>query len=277
MVLPIDQMRAQRGAELRQQLAGLLLSTGAVGLGAGAVGRLVGGGVSAARKQLRPHSTYTPDAPLVVRVPVPDEEKRAQAAPASPYAAARSFLVGDHARTIHEMPLALPAFSATLAGGLYGGWRLADSLVDRNRKTQLARELSRVRARYNKALGLGPGDEKNDQKQASAEDTSGLTVLYQRWKQAGSPPPEKVAGIVSSNADDYLGPVGAVVGSVGAPLLAVGGTSALLGYALARRRGPHSIVSRARREYENDMQRQRPPAILAIPERTPRVGEEDDR
>jgi hypothetical protein len=271
MTEPIDQMRAQRGNALRQQLAGLLLSTGAVGLGAGAFGRFLGGGVSNARKQLRPHSTYTPNAPLVVRVPVPpDDEKQAAdaAAPAkSPYSAAASFFGGDNARSVHEMPLAIPAFAATLAGGLYGGWRMADNIVDSTRKRQLDRELARVRARYNRALGMP-----TDEKQASVTEP-GLERVYQRWKAADSTALEKTA----INADDYLGPVGAVVGSVGAPLLAVGGTSAALAYALARRRGVHSIVSRARREYENDMQRLRPPAVLAIPQPAARVGEDDDR
>lgn len=269
----IGQLRAVRGDAIRSQLMGLLANVGLVGAGAGVLGRSLGGATTAMQQQLKPHPTYTPDAPIMVDVPVEDERnKRAETNPI--YAAAGGFFGGDYARHPMEIPWAMPALAAVGAGSAIGGWKLTDAMLDKLRQHQLNSELAKVKSRYMSVIN--PPPTAADEKQASS---SPLDRLYDQWQekraQTGIPLVDQAVGEtgkVMNNADATLGPLGLIAGTAAVPLLLTGGGAAALGYTLARRRSDNSVVAKARRSFENAMQQQRPPAILAVP----RVGQEDD-
>ena len=259
--LAIPNLRAARTQQLQQQLLKLLAVGGLTAGGLGVLGRSIGGVTTTVRQQLQPHTTYTPDAPLVVKVPG-EEEKQAQVGDQL-YGNVGSFLRGDFARHPMELPYALPAVFGVTGAAAMGGWHMTDKILDKLRQHQLNSEMSRVKQRYTKALTPQPEEEKSASSDA-------LDSMYECWREKSA---ETGAATSSwSNADNALGPVGGLLGALGIGALGAGGTSAALGYAMARRRAANSVVGRARRSFENAVQQQRPPAIMAVP----RVGEEDD-
>jgi hypothetical protein len=61
-------------------------------------------------------------------------------------------LMGDNAATFSDIPWAWPASAAALGGGLYGGYKLTDSLFDSARKNEVDSELAAARNEYEQAL-----------------------------------------------------------------------------------------------------------------------------
>jgi hypothetical protein len=296
-----DAARVARAQILRGQLAKMLGLTAVVGGGAGMLGRAIGGGVSAVQQQLSPHPTYTPDAPLTIEVDA-EKEKLAQVG-GTPVEQVidtvgenvGGFLGGNYARTPMEIPIAMPAMALAGAGSAYAGWKGMDYVFDKIRQQQLQAELAKVKQRYHQALSPA-----QDEKQASAASSDVVDQLFDTWQekkadatnswwsvfkdrlmQPSSPPaavgggggaPPVPQGTSVNNPDNFLGPLGQLTGTIGLPLLGAGVGTSALAYYLAKRRGQNNVVSKARRQFENNLQQQRPPSIAAVP----RVGEDED-
>jgi hypothetical protein len=149
------------------------LAGGTLALGAGARG-VVGLGNFLHRNLVGP--PRTPQRQSFVRIPVPVEvddeqpekmashDKLADAAqefasgmgllrkPGEAVGWLRNNLGGWGQGDLKQMPWAYPAAAAAGIGGLYGGWKLTDYLLDKTRSTEQESELDTARRDYERAL-----------------------------------------------------------------------------------------------------------------------------
>ena len=276
----LDELRAIRGQQLRSQLLQAITAAGITGLGLGAVSRGAGGAATALTQQLKPHSSFTPDATLPVEVEVERDKVANQTATGGPAAAA----AGNYAKSLLQLPYALPALAVALGGGTLAGWKGTDAVIDGIRQQQLDSETAKVKARYLKAISPQP-----EEKQASATPMTTLDSLYAMYASCQEKSADgsgdgflarfrrylaepAATGPALTNPDNTVGPLGAATGLLGTLALGAAVPSSVIGYYLARRRGANNVVAKARRQYESSIQQQRPSPVAAVP----RLGENDD-
>lgn len=131
------------------------------GLGLGATARGINGLYNVARRNVS--GPKTPMGPRALPIPVVDreEEKVAESTVGKYLGKAvkpvSDFFMGRNATTTGGIPIAYPAMFLAGTGGIVGGWKATDALLDKQRKRDLAAELSSAREDYEKAL-LKQGD-----------------------------------------------------------------------------------------------------------------------
>jgi len=159
-----------------------------------------------------------------------------------------NFLSGDSATTAQGVPWAMPAALAAGAGGLYGGWKLQDWLMDKQRKQNNQAELDEAREEYNKALLETQG------KHASDGIGVALDELYDTLeKKAG-----KTSDIMGQLTGMYL-----------TLALAGGGVSALGGYNWGKKRQRRVLLEKAKKQRQREMRNKRPMGIQVRPPEVP--------
>lgn len=129
------------------------------GLGLGATARGINGLYNVARRNVS--GPKTPMGPRALPIPVVDREEE-KAAGLGEYLSKAvkpigDFFMGRNATTTGGIPIAYPAMFLAGTGGIVGGWKATDALLDKQRKRDLAAELSSAREDYEKAL-LKQGD-----------------------------------------------------------------------------------------------------------------------
>lgn len=171
------------------------------------------------------------------------------------------FLKGQYAETTKGVPWAMPAAVGAGAGGLYGGWKLMDYVLDQRRKDKLDEDLENAKSEYEAALA---GSSKEAADGSLASD---LDQLYDNISDYG----EKAAASWPELSGQAMGVYGTGAG-VGALLMA------LLGYKQGKKKQRKSILARAQaRKRREDYQRRPDPLYVRAggsSELTPTVGEE---
>ena len=182
--------------------------------------------------------------PHVLDVPIlrEDEEKQANESIFQRYITepiAKSF---TEPNSPQAWPLSLPLAVLATGTGLYGGYRLADSIFDARRAKELEEELEAAKREYEEAL---------TGKSALGRD---LDKLYELVKEGQ----EKKA-----NAKDTWG---YILGTAltGLPLLALATGS--LSYNMTRKRTPQQVLRQARIKRLRELAAKQPPPIYARPQ-----------
>jgi hypothetical protein len=155
-----------------------------------------------------------------------------------------SFIHGDNASRWYGVPWAMPAVAGAGAGGLYGGWKLTDYVMDRRRKQEMKAKLDRARKEYREAL-LG--------KSASDGQETEATLLHD----------ELVA--LHKEANDAYDAMGALAGMYGTAAGGVGLLGMLAAYNWAKKRQRRELVDKAQKRRFADRQMRQPLPLQAVP------------
>lgn len=219
------------------------MGLGAAGVGMGARGLV--GIYNLLRRNMRPPRTK-PLGPVMIDVPVPRKEKRADAAPAP--SAISKFLSGGSATTQAGVPWAIPAAVAAGGVGLYGGWKGMDAILDHRRKAMLQEELDKARTDYDTALFA----QYDNPKTAAERVAVGLDKLYDALQDQ-----EKSANLANLGGMG-LGAYGTVAG--------VSGTmAALTAYAATKKRQQAELLRKAQASRLRRMYAAQPTPLYARP------------
>jgi hypothetical protein len=153
------------------------------------------------------------------------------------------FMKGRYAETVGGVPWAIPAAVGAGAGGLYGGWRLMDYLLDRRRKANLDDELETAKLEYEAALARS-----SDDKEAS-DDSLGddLDTLFNNIDEYG----EKAAASWPEIGGQAMGMYGTAAGV--AALLA-----AILGHKYGKKRQRKKVLESAQARKRREEYKRRP-------------------
>ena len=151
------------------------------------------------------------------------------------------FLKGEYAETTKGVPWAIPAAVGAGAGGLYGGWKLMDYVLDQRRKQNLDEELETAKAEYEAALSGA------DKEAADGSLAADLDQLYDNISEYG----EKAAASWPELGGQAAGVYGAGAG-VGALVMA------LLGYKQGRKKQRRRILARAQARKRREEYQRRP-------------------
>lgn len=148
-----------------------------------------------------------------------------------------NFLQGDNAQTVVGLPWYLPAATLAGAAGGIGGYKILDTLLDRNRKNLLRSELARAKQEYETALS---GNVKTSQENTLAYDLDRLAseVLSQH---AGN----TKKAVFETGVGDALG------SATGLYLLGALGTAGYIGslaYEKARKNSRRKLLEKARKQ-----------------------------
>lgn len=168
-------------------------------------------------------------------------------------------------------PMEKPWYLATALGlsgaGLYGGYKLADLILDWRRRRDAAKEIEEAKEDYRKSL-LEQYDVDRPTKRASADPdlAEDLDALSEFVKTAALPDwmPNWLKGKLGLATNMYL-PI--------AGMLAL--TAGLGAYHYAKRRSPEERLAKAIKQRERLRWAVRPPEIYAVPEPLQRVRAEE--
>jgi hypothetical protein len=151
------------------------------------------------------------------------------------------FLKGQYAETTKGVPWAMPAAVGAGAGGLYGGWKLMDYVLDQRRKSKLDDELEEAKAEYEAALSG------SDKVAADGSLASDLDQLYNSISDYG----EKAAASWPEISGQAMGVYGTGAG-VGALIMA------LIGYKQGKKKQRKTILERAQARRRREEYARRP-------------------
>jgi hypothetical protein len=282
---PIDALRQERAQLLQQNLMSDLPKYLAVGA-AGAAGfkGLLGLYNLVRRNVSRPARTAY--SPILTDVPYPqeavEEEQRRKAAdadepipqgplpgpprpprPPSPNPPprprpklagwldeAKGLWQGEMAKDQWSIPWAMPAAAGAATAGAFGGWRLMDYLLGKQRRKERQQDLVHAKKDYEESL--------LEQQLAKRAVSVDLDRLFDAW--------EKHAAVIEKSA---LLPSGDTVGQLlGAYLLAAGAGAAYTGkktYDWVKRRQPSELLRKAQIRHRRELAASRPTPIYARP------------
>jgi len=225
-----------------------ILLTG-LGIGAGARG-LYGLYNLAQRSGRGPEQPRTPG-PLVLDYPIPTREEEDELRPK--LAADDESFWDSQSKT--GIPWYLPGGLAAGAGGVYGGWKLMDMILDRRRNQEQEDDLEQARAEFRAALTGGGPKLASDGGNTLGHDLDRLYDMLQE-KQAEF---EKTS---SSAVGDIWGKIKGGYGVYsGLTSLAAG----LWMYNRAKKMQRRTLLEKAKKERERQRFERRPPAIEALP------------
>lgn len=235
----------------------------ALGLGAGGIGMAARGVAGLQDLFRKPEYTSPPGGmrPAVVRVAVPQfpqEEEDPRARRRGPLLKRSDFW---------SRPYVIPGVMAAGAGGLYGGWKLADKLLDDRRKADSDDALAAAKKRYRQALlEQYSADTPGLQKASSlAED---LDKLYNMTKQAE--PSAEEPWWSRGGGDSMLGSAkGVGLGAYGALAALLAGGAGIGTYNYLKARSPEERLAKAIKQREKLRWATRPPEIYAVSRPTP--------
>jgi hypothetical protein len=164
------------------------------------------------------------------------------------WGSARNFMTGWGAANMGDKPWVIPAAAAAVGGGLYGGYKLTDWLLDKTRRREQDSELEAAKRRYEAAL-MGRFD-----KEAAA----------------GSDPLDELAASCMEK-DAALGTL-AGLALLGMGTIGLG--SGLASYNWARSRSRTKALEEAIRRRQEALFAQSPRPIMAVPIPRPRPARE---
>ena len=258
----LDNLTTTRGALNTEALMTQLRSLGLIGLGAGAGARGLQGLWNVGRRNLaQPSPGFR--GPLTITVPEKEEEKIASGvgdwvgewADNTAGATAdtvKQFFGGGLASGVKGHPFTIPASLGVTGGGLYGGWKLMDWLLDKRRKSDLTAEVDKAKQDYETAL--------LSQYKTAGSLNDELDQLFDACEKRGGP------------VADILG------GLTGAALAGMGGIGLLSGlatYNITDKRSKTKLLARARQQQLQRLRAKRPAVIYAQPTPMPRGGNLD--
>jgi len=217
-----------RGQALRN--AGLV---GLAGLGIGAGGRGIIGLLNLLRKNMTPEQSSVPG-PTTIQVFSEDDKEPKMA----------GFLDGGSAKTVAGVPWAMPASFAAGAGGLYGGWKLMDYLMDKRRKADVEAEVEAAKKEYEQAL-LADAESK-----VASDLGSDLDELYDAIEKR------------SIDIGDLAGQATGMYGIYGG---ASGLAAALMMYNWGKQRQNRTLLEKALKKRRRILYARQPAALYARP------------
>jgi len=155
------------------------------------------------------------------------------------------FVKGRYAETTAGVPWAMPAAVGAGAGGLYGGWKMMDYLLDKRRESRVDEELEEAKAEYEAALA--------DTKEA-ADGSFGkdLDELYNNLNMYG----EKAAASWPEISGQAAGVYGTTAG-LGALLMAI------MGYKHGKKKQRKRVIRKAQTSRRREEYRKRPDPLFA--------------
>ncbi len=177
-------------------------------------------------------------------------------ATASPLKAFVDFWKGRFHENVSSKPWFMPAAFGAGVGGLYGGYKAVDSLLDSAHRADKDRELEDAKNEYRKALveqysPVSPAVKRADHETTLSED---LDTLYELNKQAMFEEAKETAKNVGGT---LLGGYGILAG------LLAGGTG-LAAYNWTKSRSPEERLAKAIKQREKLRWSTRPPEIYAV-------------
>jgi hypothetical protein len=167
---------------MRESMKTMLLA----GLGLGATARGVNGLYNVARRNIS--GPATPMGPRALPIPVVDQEEKEAGLGewlGNTLKPIGDFFAGRQATSTGGIPLAYPAMFLAGTGGIVGGWKATDALLDKQRKRDLEAELGSAREDYEKAL-LKQGAEEASELGRDLDRLFELCVAAASEKQANS-------------------------------------------------------------------------------------------
>lgn len=163
---------------------------------------------------------------------------------------------------IPSKPWYIPAATAAIGGGLFGGYKLVDTLLNKVHKQDKDKEMEEAKEEYRKALIEQYTPDSPAIKRGSAEGIQeDLDKLYMMYKKA-----------------DFNDLAGKSVGTYGALAMLLAGGSGLATYNWVKSRSPEERLATSIRQRERLRWSTRPPEIYAVTKPSPvRVSSKEDR
>lgn len=244
---PAEKMRDLFGAVKQYNFARTLANSGLAAVGLGAAWRGAQG--------LANTLSGPPKRPgfHAVRVPVPyamreDEEKLAAEKKAEGWF--DNFIKGKApSSSLISNPIAFPALAATALGGVYGGWKGVDSIMDSRYKSRIQEDLEGAKSTYEKALRDTLLLNKESE-EGRDEISVALDALYDQFEKQ------------AFNGSDVAGAAGNILSTL-AIASALGG--AYGGYKWHKARRESTILEKAKEKRMQELQRERPIPLYAYP------------
>lgn len=184
---------------------------------------------------------------MTIDIPVDDEERKQK--PRSygrKFSADASFLKGDLASSLGNIPWYYPAMFGGGVLGAAAGYHGADKLMDWRRKKDVELELAKAKAEYEAALASATGHKRAE----NSELGTNLDTIYDAW--------EKVSGVLSD-----IG--GHAVGGYGVYSAATGLAGAIAAYNWAKKRQRRRVLEQAQKARMRRRSSEQPTPLMALP------------
>ena len=184
-------------------------------------------------------------------VPIPVATKQA-----NPWSWLKNFLGGGEASTKAGVPWSGPAMLAVGAGGLYGGWKGIDHVLDQRRKAQMAQDVQKAREEYNQAL-ISQYDKPRTVGTLTTKVAAALDDLFDTLENL---PAEKQAAWnnLGATTNAYL-----TLATIASALTAKGV------YDSVKKRQPGAIMAEAQKRRERKLFANQPTQLFANPSTVP--------
>ena len=214
--------------------------TAMLGLGAGAV---VGG--AAGLYNILRRNLQKPAKPLQASVAVPVSEFSKAAEVGGDVV---DFLKGNLATAKEGIPWYRPGLVAGGLGGVYGGWKGVEALLNSRRKKDVNTDVEEAKQRFNQAMMSQYGKQACDD--SLGEDLDRLYDAMQKQATAGNT-------------------MGELAGAYGMYALPAAAIPAYLAYQAGQKRQTSTVLRKALAQRAMRRQAQQPPEIYAMPMPTP--------
>jgi len=249
----LNMLKEERADLIKRQLSATAIKTlgaaAAVGAGWRALLGLVGPLVT---KEMSPEAAvlHTSLVPHTVQVePLVDEKKKTKAQQKS--AGVGDFFEGRSATDITSHPLGFPLLAGSILLGHYGGYRLVDWLLRKQRDREDAVEVEKAKEEYEKALRRSFSIGKQPRKDAEA--ASPLAEALDRF--AAEMEKQAVFGLDPESLGRAVGLYLALAGAMAVP-------AATTMYDYVRKRQPEYLLSKAIKHQRAALAQERPPSVV---------------
>ena len=232
----LEQIKQRNGELVRQGALKDMLQMGLLAAGLGGAVRGGAGLLQLGRRNFGQVARPAANAPVTIDVQVPPRPEEEDASPMKTAEEAFSFSGAGNSAPQNWWGY-YPMLTAGGLGGLYGGWKATDALMDHRRKKELSSELEQAKQEYEQAL------------RGTSKLGQDLDRLYDVLEK-------------QANLADDTGPL--VGGLATVALLGALGSGGVT-YGMTRKRDPSAIKERAKQQYRSEQYRRRPSPIFARP------------
>ena len=236
-----DALREYYSRGLRATALQKALGIGATGLGVGLGARGLLGLLGLGRHNVSQEDPY---ASSVIDI---EEEEEKQAG-------IMDFIKGRYAESTQGVPWAIPAAVGAGAGGLYGGWKMMDYILDQRRSSRIDEELEEAKAEYEAALA-------DTKEAADGSFSKDLDELYNNLTTYG----EKAAASWPEMGGQAAGVYGTAAG-LGALLMAI------MGYKHGKKKQRKRVIDKAQTIKRREEYRRRPDPLFVRANRELTIG-----
>lgn len=258
----------QHASDIRQRAIQNAIRTGLLAFGGGLALRGVSGLTNLHRRNRRQRKPSV-HSPVIIEYPVTDKTANDLTTLEGWTQGAKDladnftgFLAGEKATTPASWPLAIPLAAGAGSLGLYGGYRLADWLMDKRRKQELEDEYQAARRDYEAALAEKPASELGRTLDTLFDRLAG----YVEWDKTASTKEAQTGW-------DALG-YASGLGLTGLGALALG-TGALT-YNLLKKQTRPEVLRKARLRQRRQEAYRSPAPLLVLPSHQPGPDGSDD-